>query len=175
MDIPIGARVDCTDGPCGQSSHVLINPISQTITHVVVYDSHWLSSTSRMVPFEQILETTPDTIRLGCSRDDVHKMDDFIQLHSLENAFYDADRAAINHPMLAHSWWPGDSEAYLLWPYVTPDESSLYISMSQEQIPPIPGDDGQSTMPSIARPEKKQWPAPTSQTLAWCVGYSQPE
>jgi sporulation protein YlmC with PRC-barrel domain len=136
MDIPVGAKVNCTDGPCGQSSHILINPISQTITHVVVYDSHWLSSTSRMVPFEQILETTPDTIRLGCSRDDVLKMDDFIKVHYLENAFYDADLAAINHPMLAHSWWPGDSEAYMLWPYVTPDEASPYISIPQEQIPP---------------------------------------
>lgn len=135
MDIPLGARVDCTDGPCGKSTHVLINPFSQAITHVVVCDSRWLDSTSRIVPFAQVLETTPDSIRLGCSQDDVLKMDDFIKVHYLENALYDPERAEIHNAILSHSWWTGDSESYMLWPYVTPDEDSPCMAIEEEQTP----------------------------------------
>ena len=36
MDIPIDAKVRCTDGPCGQSSHVVLMPTNEKITHLVV-------------------------------------------------------------------------------------------------------------------------------------------
>lgn len=136
MDIPIGARVTCTDGDCGKSSHVLMNPITQDVTHVVVGDSSWPDATSRIVPFEHVSETTPDVIHLRCSRTEVFEMDEFVKVHYIENAFYDPKSAAVNHPILFHSQCPGDAEAYLLWPYATPDQEEPYVSVKEEQIPP---------------------------------------
>ena len=37
-DIPIKARVACTDGPGGKSTHVIADPASGKLTHVVVKD-----------------------------------------------------------------------------------------------------------------------------------------
>lgn len=35
-NIPLNVRVMCADGECGRSSHVIINPLKEVITYVVV-------------------------------------------------------------------------------------------------------------------------------------------
>jgi hypothetical protein len=40
MEIPINAAVSCTDGTYGDTTCVIIDPISEQITHVVVQESH---------------------------------------------------------------------------------------------------------------------------------------
>lgn len=37
-DFPIAAPVECTDGPCGKSTNVIVNPVNRKVTHVVVED-----------------------------------------------------------------------------------------------------------------------------------------
>ena len=37
-NIPLGAKVECSDGSCGQATHVIINPVNQEITHFVLVD-----------------------------------------------------------------------------------------------------------------------------------------
>ena len=36
MEIPLQAQVECTDGVCGRSAFVLIDPVADQVTHVVV-------------------------------------------------------------------------------------------------------------------------------------------
>jgi hypothetical protein len=36
MDIRINAEVYCADGECGKSTYVIINPVKEKITHLVV-------------------------------------------------------------------------------------------------------------------------------------------
>jgi hypothetical protein len=36
MDIPVKAVVQCTDGPGGRSTYVVVNPITEQVTHLVV-------------------------------------------------------------------------------------------------------------------------------------------
>ncbi|WP_017302341.1 PRC-barrel domain-containing protein [Nodosilinea nodulosa] len=136
MDIPIGAKVQCTDGYCGKSSHVLINPMSQAVTHVVIGNSHWLGDTSRIVPFEQVIETTPDTIHLRCSRTEVLTMDEFVKTQYIENTLYDPNFVGLDRPISSQGLWLDNREAYMLWPYVTPDVESPYVPVEEEQIPP---------------------------------------
>lgn len=80
-NIPIEARVECTDGPCGRSVAVIIHPIRRQATHVVVEDKtgQWL------VPMEQVLETGSGSIRLGCSQAQLAEMDSFIETHYIES------------------------------------------------------------------------------------------
>ena len=35
-DIPMDAKVQCTDGKCGKSTFVIVNPVKQAVTHFVV-------------------------------------------------------------------------------------------------------------------------------------------
>jgi hypothetical protein len=39
MDIPLNAEVHCTDGVCGRSTYVIVNPVNEQVTHVVVREA----------------------------------------------------------------------------------------------------------------------------------------
>lgn len=77
-DIPLNARVECTDGPVGKSAAVIINPIEQKVTHLVVKGDRTPWSRDRLVPVEQVGESTPALIRLNCSRKALGEMGPFI-------------------------------------------------------------------------------------------------
>lgn len=76
IDLPMMAEVHCSDGIVGLSEHVVVNPINQQVTHLVVkslrppFDQY-------LVPIDEVGETTPTRIQLKCSRDKVLKMDPF--------------------------------------------------------------------------------------------------
>src|SRR5450756_126292 len=62
MDVPVDARVECTDGPCGRSTYAIVDPAKEHVTHVVIEESG-LSGRERLVPVSLISESTPDVIR----------------------------------------------------------------------------------------------------------------
>ncbi len=37
-NIPINAKVECTDGPAGEETNIIINPTTRQVTHIVVQD-----------------------------------------------------------------------------------------------------------------------------------------
>jgi uncharacterized membrane protein len=106
VDIPIKARVECTDGPCGTSVAVIVNPTMQTVTHFVVEQSS-LDPEQRMVPIKQVKETTASLIRIGCSKAELGEMEPFIERRYIEGAWDDP------------AYWYGATDTYLE-PYVTP-------------------------------------------------------
>ncbi len=71
MDAPaqttftIGAKASCTDGACGHVSHVVVNPVARTVTHLVV-DPEDHHGPGRLVPLD-LIDATTDEIRLGCT------------------------------------------------------------------------------------------------------------
>ena len=78
MDIPVGVEVHCSDGLCGQSTYVVVDPRDKEVTHVVVKEAQ-SPHTERLVPIEAVSDTAPDVILLGCTRNEVDHMDPFIQ------------------------------------------------------------------------------------------------
>jgi sporulation protein YlmC with PRC-barrel domain len=65
MDIPLQAEVWCSDGPCGKSNSVIINPITEEVTHFVVKERDFPYD-ERLVPVGYIAETSSNTIKLNC-------------------------------------------------------------------------------------------------------------
>jgi sporulation protein YlmC with PRC-barrel domain len=49
----IGAEAVCTDGVCGQVSQVVVDPLEQTLTHLVVEPSH-RAGLGRLVPLDLV-------------------------------------------------------------------------------------------------------------------------
>ena len=76
MDIPVSAQVEGMDGPCGHSVGVIVSPKNQHVTHVIV-EPH--GDLERLVPVEQIVEASPTLIRLRCTREELTRMDPFIE------------------------------------------------------------------------------------------------
>ena len=78
MDIPINVEVRCTDEPCGTSNCVILNPITNQVTHVAVHGNSY-PYVKRLVPVEKIKETTPNMIQLNCDLYEYVTMPEFIQ------------------------------------------------------------------------------------------------
>jgi uncharacterized membrane protein len=121
MDIPMSAKVECTDGPCGESTAIIVNPVSQEVTHFVVRDATSPGKVQRMVPVAQISKTAQATIHLRCTKAELANMEPFVETHYV----LDEERADYTH------WTGGD-----VWqePYATP-EGADYTAVAEEHVP----------------------------------------
>ena len=96
----IGAQVDATDGECGQLARVVIDPIAQALTHLVVAPKHH-RGLGRLVPVDLVEAVEADRIRLRCSTARFRELDESDDIQFLPA---DTDQ------------WGYGSHA-LMWPY----------------------------------------------------------
>jgi sporulation protein YlmC with PRC-barrel domain len=69
----IGAKVSCTDGVCGDVIRVVVDPITRTVTHLVVEPKHRIAL-GRLVPLT-LVHATAGGIRLRCTLAQFEKLD----------------------------------------------------------------------------------------------------
>ena len=123
MEIPLQAQVECTDGVCGLSVYVLIDPVSDQVMHVVVRETS--SNTEYIVPVGVISATIVDTIRLSCSKAELEKMTPFVKTEFVQEKVLD------------YAGYMGGASGmgtYYYMPYVT-SEIRVPISAGHKQIP----------------------------------------
>jgi hypothetical protein len=84
MEIPIRARVQCTDGPGGEATHVVVHPVLKKVTRLVVREIT-APRVKRIVPFGFIEETAVDEIRLRCSRQELSRMQPFVHTEIVQD------------------------------------------------------------------------------------------
>jgi sporulation protein YlmC with PRC-barrel domain len=125
MDIPINVDVQCADGLCGRLTYVIINPITRRMTHLVVREAK-TPHTKRMVPVALVVETTPNLVRMGCTRDELAKMEPFIETEYIRAEIPDVEQIPTG------GYLPGE---YVLWPYVIPERTE-YVPVDHKRIPP---------------------------------------
>ena len=125
INIPVNAGVECTDGVCGVSTHIVINPISKKITHLVVKQREF-PHIERMVPVEWITQTTSNLIQLECTKEEFSHQETFT-----ETEYVKLDPVDLPPVALA----PFTGETYFYWPYSVP-ESERYIPVEHERVPP---------------------------------------
>ncbi len=125
MEIPLQALVECTDGVCGRSVYVLINPVVDGVTHLVVREDS--SGKEYIVPVEFVSETISGTIQLRCSQARLKKMRPFIKTTFIEEKI----------PYSSYGSGSGmyGLGSYYFIPYVTP-EMTVKVSVEHKQIPP---------------------------------------
>jgi sporulation protein YlmC with PRC-barrel domain len=61
----IGAEAFCADGGCGHLIRVVIDPVAEEVTHLVIEPPH-RAGLGRLVPLDLVQASTPD-IRLSCT------------------------------------------------------------------------------------------------------------
>ena len=69
----IGAEASCTDGVCGEVTRVVIDPIAETVTHLVIEPKHRVGL-ARLVPLDLVDGTTGE-VRLGCTIEEFEQLD----------------------------------------------------------------------------------------------------
>lgn len=125
MQIPLNAQVECTDGVYGRSAFVLIDPVVDQVTHLVVKEDS-SPNTEYIVPVDFVTDTIADTIRLRCSKAELEKMDPFIKTKLIE------ERVPVRDFGYAGGMY-GMASYYL--PYVSSDRT-IYETVENRQIPP---------------------------------------
>jgi hypothetical protein len=115
MDIPINAKVSCSDGPFGRSTSVILRPTNAEITHFVVSDESF-PKTEYLVPIDQIYESTPDQIMLKSTRSELIQMPLFNKLEFIPST------------LPRYSGGP-----VMMWPFSSPMDSGVKIE--KENIP----------------------------------------
>lgn len=76
-DIPIEAKVECTDGSGGKSSHLIVDPDSGKLTHFVVKNKKLPNFPDRLVSVENIVETTGSVIHLNLTQSELAALSPF--------------------------------------------------------------------------------------------------
>ena len=69
----IGADVSCTDGPCGTLTRVVLDPVAEVVTHLIVQPRRE-HEPARLVPVE-LVDSAADGIRLKCAVADFESLD----------------------------------------------------------------------------------------------------
>ncbi len=121
MDIPIDAAVECTDGPCGRSTYIILDPVTRRVTHLVVKERDPVHI-ERLVPISLVKESTPETIHMRCNQDKLGRLEHFFETH-----FVPVDPAAIGDMYDAY-------QGQMMWPYVIPED--VTVPLEEERVPP---------------------------------------
>lgn len=117
MDIRLNVDVHCTDGRCGRSTHIILNPVTEQLTHLVIKEQ-WPSRTERLVPIDWVAVTTRDVIVLKKAREEFTQLEEFTQK---EFVYRDV-------PQLA-----SDPKVTMFWPYVV--SSNRIVDQEVRRIP----------------------------------------
>jgi hypothetical protein len=123
-EIPVQAQVECTGGACGHLVYVLINPVTEQFTHLVVRET-LAPHTEYVVPVESVAGTVAGTIQLRCSQAELAQMDPFIQTEYNENKLPRSDG------MYDQTYSTGQ---YYFCPYVG-SEKTVYEPVEHGEIP----------------------------------------
>ncbi len=129
LDISIDADVTCTDGPCGKSTYVVVDPVKDEVTHLVVRMST-PPHTERLVPIDWVAQTDPDLVKLTCSKDELAKAEQFSETEFVKS---DTTEPSSSEVMLPAFGGMG-TVPFVMWPYATA-EGPEYIRMEHEHIP----------------------------------------
>jgi sporulation protein YlmC with PRC-barrel domain len=120
MDIPVSAEVTCIDGLCGHSSCVIVSPILQQVTHLVVQEKSF-PYLKRLVPIELIGESASHLVHLGCTKSQLATLRPYLE---------------IEWPLGDGPYFAYQVDQYRTWPYA--NDESMPIPAELERI--LPGE-----------------------------------
>ncbi len=118
MDIPLNVDVHCSDGRCGRSTYLIVNPTTEKVTHIVVKERR-PGNSERLVPVRWITSSTPEVVLLGRSIEEFARLQEFNQTDFI---YTDVPHYATDPKMTA------------IWPYVVP--AKRIIDDTYERISP---------------------------------------
>jgi sporulation protein YlmC with PRC-barrel domain len=118
MDLPLNVVVHCRDGRCGRFTHIILNPTTDQVTHLVVRERR-PSTKEHLVPVKWIEQSTPELILLNRTLEAFASLDLFVQT---DFVFKDVPHYAT------------DPKVTLLWPYVVP--AKRVVDETFRRVPP---------------------------------------
>jgi len=118
MEIPLGVDVLCENKSCGLSMAVVVNPITDQVTHIVVKEAH-SPHTERILPACAIRRSGPNDLVLTVTKEDLAAAEPFVESYYIRTTV-DRYAGGITFGM----------------PYVTRTTEPRYVAEKTEAIPP---------------------------------------
>lgn len=116
-DIPLKAKIECQDGPAGDSLAVIINPITRQVKYLVIRDKTNYETVERLVPMDKVDYSTPNSIHLTCTKGELSQMQPFIRRYYVRKEV------------------PGSSYPTYQLPFVTSRTETVYRPVTEKRIP----------------------------------------
>jgi hypothetical protein len=104
MKFPLDVDVHCADGLCGRSTHIILNPVTEQVSHIVVKEDQ-TPGVERLVSVKLVASTAAEVILLSCTKEIFAKLELFNQPDFI---YTDVPQHAT------------DPSLTLLWPFVVP-------------------------------------------------------
>jgi sporulation protein YlmC with PRC-barrel domain len=82
-EFAIGAKASCVDGLCGEVSRIIVDPATDTVTHLVIEPRH-RRELARLVPVD-LVDAAAGDIGLRCTLAEFDKLDAAEELAPVEN------------------------------------------------------------------------------------------
>jgi hypothetical protein len=120
MDIPMNVEVRCAGQSCGKSAALVMNPITEAVTHLVVKEMHQPHA-ERLVPIDEVIKTTSEIIELRCTAGELATIERFTDVHFIK----------VKTPR-----YTSIGAGMYAFPYVIPDPKSKWVSVEEEHVPP---------------------------------------
>ena len=83
-DIPLKAKIHCTDDSCGEAIAVVVRPDGRQVTHLVLEDKTLPSQATRIIPIEKVADSTPTDISLTLSKAETATLDPFLETRHVQ-------------------------------------------------------------------------------------------
>jgi hypothetical protein len=126
LQIPLNAKVECSEGMCGRSKFVLVNPVTDQVSHVVVEEGS-APFAEIMVPVDVVADTSADLIHLRCTKAELQKMEPFVKATVIGEKVPEG-----NFGVSGAMYGMG---SFFFLPYVT-FKTTVYDSLKDRQVPP---------------------------------------
>jgi sporulation protein YlmC with PRC-barrel domain len=115
IELSINAVIDCTDGPVGKVIYILVNHITNEITHLVMRED-MAPYMERLIPLNLVLRSSDDHIEINCTTAELDKLAPYNFVEFIDPQDFPSDPNTI------------------FWPYVIPSGQSVPIQ--GKRIPP---------------------------------------
>ena len=96
-EFAMGATASCADGPGGKVSRVIIDPATETVTHLVIQPKHRLG-VGRLVPLD-LVDTTAGDIRLRCTVEEFGELEPAQETELIDDGTAGLGIGGLNAPM----------------------------------------------------------------------------
>src|SRR5262245_26838963 len=91
-EISLNAMVETIEGEAGESTHVVINPLNQQVTHFVVQVNHEGQIIDHLVPLQVVTNTSHDRIWVQLTLDEFLALPRFTSRNYLKAEEPESDR-----------------------------------------------------------------------------------
>jgi sporulation protein YlmC with PRC-barrel domain len=99
-EFAMGATASCLDGPGGKVSRLIIDPATETVTHLVIRPKHPLG-VGRLVPLDlvDLVDATAGDIRLRCTVEEFGELEPAQETELIDDVTAGLGIAGLNAPM----------------------------------------------------------------------------